>query len=176
MSKEERGFASMDSAKQREIASKGGRAAHQKGTAHEWTREEAREAGRKGGMMSRGHPVETVNGAISPRASSINMPDEDFTSIEAAVQVVEKFTSRLTVGDAEGHVRRSVDELCAAVTKKEGIEPAVNRLLRGLRGLDDARAARRRRDFGRESLAVDRLLDAVQEELLPTLRRVGYQV
>src|SRR5215210_7817315 len=47
-----RGFASMDRNKQREIASKGGRAAHQKGTAHEWTSEEAREAGRKGGMAS----------------------------------------------------------------------------------------------------------------------------
>ncbi len=44
-----RGFASMDRARQREIASKGGRAAHQKGTAHEWTAEEARIAGRKGG-------------------------------------------------------------------------------------------------------------------------------
>jgi general stress protein YciG len=42
----------MDAAKQREIASKGGKAAHQKGTAHEWTSEEAREAGRKGGMAS----------------------------------------------------------------------------------------------------------------------------
>ena len=52
MAKEDRGFASMDRAKQREIASKGGRAAHQKGTAHEWTSEEAREAGRKGGMAS----------------------------------------------------------------------------------------------------------------------------
>jgi len=40
--------------KQREIASKGGRAAHQKGTAHEWTSEEARSAGRKGGQISRG--------------------------------------------------------------------------------------------------------------------------
>jgi general stress protein YciG len=40
----------MDRAKQREIASKGGRAAHQKGTAHEFTSDEAREAGRKGGM------------------------------------------------------------------------------------------------------------------------------
>lgn len=44
-----RGFASMDSAKQREIASKGGRAAHTKGTAHEFTSDEARVAGRKGG-------------------------------------------------------------------------------------------------------------------------------
>jgi general stress protein YciG len=52
LAKEDRGFASMDRTKQREIASKGGKAAHQKGTAHEWTSEEAREAGRKGGMAS----------------------------------------------------------------------------------------------------------------------------
>ena len=44
-----RGFASMDKSKQRSIASKGGRAAHQKGTAHKWTSEEARVAGQKGG-------------------------------------------------------------------------------------------------------------------------------
>lgn len=52
MAKEDRGFASMDRVKQREIASKGGKAAHAKGTAHEWTSDEAREAGRKGGMAS----------------------------------------------------------------------------------------------------------------------------
>ena len=52
MAKEDRGFASMDRSKQRDIASKGGKAAHHKGTAHEWTSEEAREAGRKGGMAS----------------------------------------------------------------------------------------------------------------------------
>jgi general stress protein YciG len=52
--KERRGFASMSSDKQREIASKGGRAAHEKGTAHEWSSDEARTAGRKGGQVSRG--------------------------------------------------------------------------------------------------------------------------
>jgi uncharacterized protein len=52
VAKEDRGFASMDRAKQREIASKGGKAAHQKGTAHEWTSDEARDAGRKGGLAS----------------------------------------------------------------------------------------------------------------------------
>ena len=41
----------MDANRQREIASKGGRAAHQKGTAHEWTSDEARVAGRKGGEV-----------------------------------------------------------------------------------------------------------------------------
>jgi general stress protein YciG len=50
--KERRGFASMSPEKQREIASKGGRAAHEKGT--EWTADEARAAGRKGGQISRG--------------------------------------------------------------------------------------------------------------------------
>lgn len=52
MAKEDRGFASMDRVRQREIASKGGRAAHEKGTAHEWTSEEARNAGRKGGIAT----------------------------------------------------------------------------------------------------------------------------
>lgn len=47
--KSNRGFAAMDRQKQREIASKGGKAAHEKGTAHEFTSEEARAAGRKGG-------------------------------------------------------------------------------------------------------------------------------
>lgn len=42
----------MDRVRQKEIASKGGKAAHQKGTAHEWTSEEARDAGRKGGLAS----------------------------------------------------------------------------------------------------------------------------
>jgi uncharacterized protein len=49
-SRSNRGFASMDPGKQKEIASKGGRAAHAKGTAHEFDSNEAREAGRKGGV------------------------------------------------------------------------------------------------------------------------------
>jgi general stress protein YciG len=44
-----RGFAAMDRLRQKEIASKGGRAAHEKGTAHEFSVEEARQAGKKGG-------------------------------------------------------------------------------------------------------------------------------
>jgi general stress protein YciG len=46
----ERGFAAMDPEEQREIASKGGRAAHERGTAHEFSSEEASAAGRKGGQ------------------------------------------------------------------------------------------------------------------------------
>src|SRR5712692_7338942 len=47
-----RGFAAMNQEKQRAIASKGGKAAHAKGTAHEFTPEEARAAGRKGGQAA----------------------------------------------------------------------------------------------------------------------------
>jgi general stress protein YciG len=68
----------MSPEKQREIASKGGRAAHQKGTAHEWTSEEARNAGRKGGQISRGGrgrlippPTEDQSSSLGPGPSEM---------------------------------------------------------------------------------------------------------
>ena len=63
----------MDRGKQKEIASKGGKAAHEKGTAHEWTSEEAREAGRKGGMASHRRKQEQA-------AANTNPPDERATN------------------------------------------------------------------------------------------------
>ncbi len=55
-----RGFASMSSEKKREIASKGGKAAHAQGSAHTWTSEEAKAAGRKGGSISKRRPKHTA--------------------------------------------------------------------------------------------------------------------
>jgi len=72
--KERRGFASMSPEKQREIASKGGRAAHQKGTAHEWTSEEARSAGRKGGQISRGGRGRLADGGGSEPMADSHLP------------------------------------------------------------------------------------------------------
>jgi general stress protein YciG len=66
--KEHRGFASMDPDKQRSIAGKGGRAAHQHGTAHEWTVEEARAAGRKGAIARR--PPQPQQGDKGPLPAS----------------------------------------------------------------------------------------------------------
>jgi hypothetical protein len=65
----------MSPEKQREIASKGGRAAHQKGTAHEWSSDEAREAGRKGGMASRGG-----RGKLPVTSSSNDVVSDDDSS------------------------------------------------------------------------------------------------
>ena len=98
VAKEDRGFASMDRAKQREIASKGGKAAHQKGTAHEWTSEEARDAGRKGGIASHrrrremmaqqstpstadaggtGNPTDDTRASATEESSSLDEPSSD---------------------------------------------------------------------------------------------------
>ena len=79
--KERRGFASMSPEKQREIASKGGRAAHQKGTAHEWTSEEARSAGRKGGQISRGGRGRLVEPGMQP-SSELGGGFSDAASID----------------------------------------------------------------------------------------------
>jgi general stress protein YciG len=67
----ERGFASMDVERQKEIARKGGRAAHEKGTAHQFTSEEARAAGKKGGMaVSRNREHMSVIGQIGGQHSA----------------------------------------------------------------------------------------------------------
>ena len=82
--KERRGFASMSPEKQREIASKGGRAAHQKGTAHEWTSEEARDAGRKGGIASHRRRREQMGGSSESQEAGMGQDDESGVTSRAA--------------------------------------------------------------------------------------------
>jgi hypothetical protein len=65
----------MSPEKQREIASKGGRAAHEKGTAHEWTADEARNAGRKGGQVSRGGRGRLTVPPAEPTTNPVMGPD-----------------------------------------------------------------------------------------------------
>lgn len=71
--KARRGFAAMDREKVREIASKGGKAAHEQGTAHQFTSEEAREAGKRGGIAphrSRGRRPVAEAGPVDPPATA----------------------------------------------------------------------------------------------------------
>lgn len=118
--KSKRGFASMDPARQRDIASKGGKAAHAKGTAHEWTADEARRAGRKGGEVvsrdrahmeaigraggeARGRARQLAaqqNGAtprFQDRETAVSVSREGFPSITRTPSV----QSRPTLGAAE---------------------------------------------------------------------------
>jgi general stress protein YciG len=66
----------MSPEKQREIASKGGRMAHQKGAAHEWTVDEAREAGRKGGCARHGHRMPMPEELPLDRLDAIKNPGQ----------------------------------------------------------------------------------------------------
>jgi general stress protein YciG len=88
VAKEDRGFASMDRMKQREIASKGGKAAHQKGTAHEWTSEEARNAGRKGGIASHARRREAAGGPAPESSSTID--DTPMTRVDEGARPAEE--------------------------------------------------------------------------------------
>ena len=56
-----RGFARLDAEQRKAVSSKGGKAAHEKGTAHRWTQAEASAAGRKGGLVSSGRTKKPVN-------------------------------------------------------------------------------------------------------------------
>ena len=93
--KSKRGFASMDPERQKEIASKGGRAAHAKGTAHEWSRDEARSAGRKGGEVvsrDRAHmaAIGREGGEARGRSTARNRQTSTFADRESALSVTRE--------------------------------------------------------------------------------------
>lgn len=82
MSKSERGFASMDKDKQREIAAAGGRAAHLRGSAHQFDSEEARAAGRKGGLaVSQNREHMRTIGKVGGTNSRLRRPTEESTAV-----------------------------------------------------------------------------------------------
>ena len=72
-----RGFASMDAAKQRAIASAGGRAAHRSGNAHEFNTEEAREAGRRGGLARSSNRISGRNIELAAGQGVMRVQDPD---------------------------------------------------------------------------------------------------
>jgi general stress protein YciG len=122
--KSKRGFASMDANRQREIASKGGRAAHAKGTAHEWTSDEARVAGRKGGevvsrdrahMAAIGREGGESRGAKNRRRQTVGRGSEAgaYSDRESPVEVSREGMASSNVGSS----RSTRDEM-----SDEGIE------------------------------------------------------
>jgi general stress protein YciG len=99
-----RGFASMDRSKQREIASKGGRAAHQKGTAHEFDSSEARAAGRKGGVtVSRNREHMAAIGRRGGEARGANRAARLQNTDQAAQESNARFQGDREVGFSSGN-------------------------------------------------------------------------
>lgn len=110
-----RGFASMDKDKRREIASKGGKAAHAKGTAHEYTPEKAREAGKKGGeriAQDREHMARIGRQGGLARALKASLSNKAIDKLieEEGVEAVDELL------DAEEEVRTLGDLDRAGVT------------------------------------------------------------
>jgi general stress protein YciG len=100
------GFASMDEHKQREIARKGGMAAHRKGTAHEFTAEEARFAGRKGGQQvsaNRSHMIEI--GRLGGRRSAERRRSRMSTT-QHSTHASEESSHRQAVGSSDSSMRQ----------------------------------------------------------------------
>ena len=96
--KSNRGFASMDRSKQKEIASKGGKAAHAQGRAHEFTPDEARTAGRKGGeVVSRDRAHMAAIGRAGGQARGRNR------ALQTSRGIAPRIESGATNGAASAH-------------------------------------------------------------------------
>jgi hypothetical protein len=104
------------------------------------------------------------------------VPPADEEALEPLRRLIDEFASRLPDGDREDDVRRALARTQVALRESRGIEDAVRELVTSLHQLDEDSVGGRRREFQRNSPAVGRLLEALQEDLLPILRRSGYNV
>jgi hypothetical protein len=100
--------------------------------------------------------------------------DED--ALEPLRRLIDEFASSLPDGAREDDVRRALARLEVALREGRGIESAVRELVTSLHQLDEDTVGGPRREFQRNAPAVGRLLEALQEDLLPILRRSGHQV
>ena len=95
--------------------------------------------------------------------------------IEMLLERIERLAEELHP-DPDHHVARSAGELRAVFRARLAIEPAVARVRDGLEMLRSENHAGTRREFKRRAHAVDHLEQVMEQELLPELRRVGFDV
>jgi general stress protein YciG len=110
----------MDRAKQREIASKGGKAAHQKGTAHEWTSEEARDAGRKGGIASHQRRREQLGGGTTSENTSSDENDENMKNASSESMRSSGSSRSMRSAESMSHSSSSMDEVRDDYSQRDG--------------------------------------------------------
>jgi hypothetical protein len=103
-------------------------------------------------------------------------PLPDSGPLRAALATIEAFAVRLPAGACEDYVRRSILELLAAADQGSGVEEAVRDLVAALHQLDEDQVGGLRREYQRNAPALGRLLESIQEEVLPALRHAGYHV
>jgi hypothetical protein len=96
-------------------------------------------------------------------------------TVTAAMHVFA-LAERLPSGTSAEGVRRSIAELAFAAECGAGVEDALRRLVDSLRLLEHRQAAGLRREFQRGAPAISRVLETLQEDLLPALRQEGFRV
>jgi hypothetical protein len=104
------------------------------------------------------------------------MKPDVFAGVVIALAKVTTIAERLLNGDAEGHVRRSIEEFAFAFARREAIGPAVARMRNSIVMLHDSRDAGPRRAFERDKALIHDLDAAIEERLLPELRRLGFDL
>lgn len=101
--------------------------------------------------------------------------DAKLAAIDALATRIEHLAEGLPA-DPDGHVRRSAAELRATVDARGAVEPAVARLRGSVAMLRRGNRDGSRREFQRRAHAVDHLEQVLEWELLPSLRRLGFEV
>jgi hypothetical protein len=101
--------------------------------------------------------------------------DPKLAEIEGVVARIERLAEELQA-DPDGHVRRSASELRVAFEGRTAMEPAVGRVRTSIEMLRRGNHEGSRREFQRRAHGVDHLQQVLERELLPTLRRIGFDV
>src|SRR5262249_1724148 len=117
-----RGFGLMSRSRRREVASKGGCVAHQRGTAHRWTREEAREAGRKGGGVLLASGVDDRNEVAGSIADALD--EVALTLDQQGSRVVGDTKAFLTI---QRSITRALEAFNRVQERMPGPSPDVSR-------------------------------------------------
>lgn len=95
--------------------------------------------------------------------------------IDRTLASLNQLAERL-LADPDSHVQRSIQELCAAFDSRSAMEPAVARVRRSLTMLRSGNHLGSRREWERRAAGLERISDLVERELLPDLRRIGFEV
>jgi hypothetical protein len=104
------------------------------------------------------------------------MNPDVLAGVVVALARVTVVAERLLDGDSEGHVRRSIEEFATVFARREAVEPAVARMRTSILMLHESRRAGRRRVYEHDKDLIGELDSAIEERLLPALRRIGFAV
>ena len=120
-----------------------------------------------------------------PPESLTQMPGQTQAFPERMTSALERIDTKLVslnrlaeglLADPDKHVQRSIQELRAAFASRSAIEPVVARVRRSLTMLRSGNHAGSRKEWERRAAGLDRISDLVELELLPDLRRIGFEV